>query len=134
MFGNFKTLLIAGIIVMSTLLVGSSIVAAEDPIDKYGLDTTAGAAGITPTDATLPTILGNIINAVFILTGVIFFAMIVYAGNLWLIAGGNEEKIGKAKGLLINSVIGVMVIFLAYSLVYFVLYLLQAGTGDTTSF
>lgn len=62
-----------------------------------------------------------VINAVLGLLGVIFLALIIYAGFLWMMAGGNDEQVGKAKKLLTNSIIGVVIIVAAYAISYFVL-------------
>ena len=62
-----------------------------------------------------------IINSVLGLLGVIFLIIIIYAGFLWMTAGGNDEQVGKAKKLLINSIIGVVIIVGAYAISYFVL-------------
>lgn len=113
------------------LMISGSVALAQDKADPYGLDTTAGEAGINTESTNLPVIVGNIINYLFVLVGVIFLTMIIYAGISWLTAGGNEDKISHAKNLIINSIIGVMIVFLAYALVFFVLTVLQAGTGGT---
>ena len=62
-----------------------------------------------------------IINTVLGLLGIIFLVIIFYAGFLWMTAGGNDEQVGKAKGLIINSIIGVVIIVAAYAISYFIL-------------
>ncbi len=54
------------------------------------------------------------------LLGIIFLALIVYAGFRWLFAGGEGGVIDKARGVLINSVIGLIIILTAYSITYFI--------------
>ena len=63
-----------------------------------------------------------IINTILGLLGVIFLVIIIYAGFLWMTAGGNDEQVGKAKKLLINSIIGIIIIVAAYAISYFVLH------------
>jgi PKD repeat protein len=48
---------------------------------------------------------------------VIFF---VYAGVLWVVSGGNEESITKAKKIMIYASIGLIVVILSYSIVRFI--------------
>jgi len=43
--------------------------------------------------------------------------MIIYAGLLWMIAGGDEEKLGKARKMLIYGVVGIAVAIFAYGAV-----------------
>mgnify|MGYP001611194661 FL=1 len=61
------------------------------------------------------------------LLGMIFVGLIVYAGFLWLTAGGEEEKIKTAKGLITNGIIGIAIVLSAYGISRLVFnYLLKA--------
>jgi hypothetical protein len=51
--------------------------------------------------------------------GVLFVCLTVYAGFLWMTAGGNEEHIEKAKKLLFRAVIGLIIVLSAYSIAWF---------------
>ncbi len=62
-----------------------------------------------------------VINTVLGLLGVIFLIIIIYAGFLWMTAGGNDDQVGKAKKWLVNGIIGVVIIVGAYAISYFVL-------------
>jgi len=97
-----------------------------------GLNVTATKAGIQEqNDRDLPTVIGQAINYIFGVVGVIFLAIILVGGYLWMTAGGSEEKIAKAKGFIINGITGMIVIFLAYALVYVMLAALGGATGST---
>jgi len=54
------------------------------------------------------------------LTGTVFLCLTIYAGYLWMTAGGNEDDVTKAKTLLTQAVIGLMVILMSYSITIFV--------------
>lgn len=54
------------------------------------------------------------------LLGTIALCLTLYAGYLWMTAGGNEDEVTKAKTLLTQSVIGLMIILLSYSITIFV--------------
>ena len=87
-----------------------------------GLDITKNSAGITDSQtSSLPTMLGRVINYSFGIIGSIFMLMTILGGFFWMTAGGNDEKVGKAKGFIMNGINGIIVIFLAYTLVYVVL-------------
>lgn len=58
----------------------------------------------------------NSIRTALELLGIIFLALTIYAGALWMTAGGNEEQVGKAKKLLSQAVIGLIIILSAYSI------------------
>src|SRR3989338_10925677 len=71
---------------------------------SYGLEETAGAAGLQGED--VPTLAGNIVGTALSMIGVAFFILTVYAGLLWMTARGNEPQIEKAKNVLTGSTIG----------------------------
>ncbi len=96
-----------------------------------GLEVTATKAGIdTDDDATdLPRIIGRAINYFFGVIGVIALTVVLIGGYEWMTSGGSEEKIAKGKKFIINGINGLIVIFLAYALVYLIL----AALGSATS-
>ncbi len=74
----------------------------------------------------------RIIRVALGLIGTIFIALAVYAGFLWMTAGGEEENITKGKKLLYDAVIGLVIILAAYSLTNFVIYrLVRSTTGSS---
>jgi len=69
----------------------------------------------------LSTFIGRVIKNLLGLLGTVFLILVLYAGFMWMTAAGNEERVGKAKKILANSVIGLAVVILAYVIVEFVL-------------
>jgi len=63
---------------------------------------------------------GQIISVVLSFVGVLFLILMIYAGITWMTAQGNEQQVSKAKSLLINAVIGIIIVFAAYALVSFI--------------
>lgn len=72
-------------------------------------------------DLTLPELIGNIIKVLLSVLGIIFVVLVVYAGFLYLTAGGEPEKVKKAKTLLSQSIIGLIIIVAAYAIAAFVI-------------
>lgn len=62
-----------------------------------------------------------IISAALSFLGVIFLILIIYAGYLWMMARGNEQQVEKAKSLLTEAVIGLIIVVSAYAISYFVI-------------
>ena len=87
------------------------------------------AIGAEATTNTLPELIGNIIKVLLSVLGIIFVVLIVYAGFLYLTAGGEDEKVKKAKKLLTQSVIGLIIIVAAYAISAFVIEALIDVTG-----
>ncbi len=94
-------------------------------IDEY-LDTVQTSAGLT--DAPLEETLGSLINVVLTILGIVLLLIIIYAGFLWMTAGGETDQTEKAKDWMLNAVIGLIIILAAYAISSFVISALQ-GAG-----
>ncbi|MBI3957091.1 MAG: hypothetical protein HY340_03840 [Candidatus Kerfeldbacteria bacterium] len=106
-----RTIGLAALMLAVLLLpVTASAISFEDPSRSLGLGT-----------ADLKSTVINIINWVLGLLGIIAVIMILYAGFLWMTAGGNEEKVGTAKKIISAAIIGLIIILLAWAIVNFVL-------------
>lgn len=92
------------------------------------MNQTTTAANIGTTAQPLPQLIGRIIGVVLTLLGVILVVLIIYAGFLWMTAQGEEAKVKKAKEIMSNAVIGMVLIFAAYSISSFVITKLVAAT------
>lgn len=44
----------------------------------------------------------------------------IIGGVMWMTASGNEQHVEKAKSLITNAVIGMIIVFSAYAITYFV--------------
>lgn len=134
-----KIILLTILIVSLSILLMPAFTFAQDTsplgVLKSGLDKTIGpeGAGIIGNEnepaPALSTVLGTIINGAFGLLGTIVLAFTLLGGVLWMMAGGNEEKVARAKKFIISGIEGMIVIFMAYALVYVVLYALSQGAN-----
>jgi len=112
-------------ILAAVLLFGKNIL-AYNFISDSGLNTTADKTGHTSqalfgSQGSIEFGLGVILDVVLSFLGVIFLVLIVYSGILWMTASGNEQKAEKAKDILRDSIIGLIVVAAAYAISYFVL-------------
>ncbi len=64
--------------------------------------------------------IGSIIGNILAFVGVIFMALILYAGYLWMTAGGDAAKTTKAISIMTDAVVGLIVISAAYLLTQYV--------------
>lgn len=62
-------------------------------------------------------LVGSIVSWVMILAGVIAFFYLVYSGFVYLTAGGNADAAKKGQQGIINALIGLVIIFLAWTIV-----------------
>lgn len=109
---------------------------AHAQVDVSSGDEVAQAAGFA--DASLTDIIGGILNAIMGFLGIITLIIIIYAGFLWMTAGGNADQIDKAKKWLINGVIGLVIVLSAWAITSFIFNLLEqaglaGGGSDTTN-
>lgn len=69
-------------------------------------------------------------NVVSILLAVIFFIAVVFliiGGFRYVISQGNEEGVEKAKGTITNSIIGIVVVLLAWIIIRVIVGLLETA-------
>ncbi len=87
---------------------------------EEGLQTTGGEIGYkaeaSSDDNALPKMVGNIIGALLAFIGVIFLVLAIYGGYTWMMARGNEQEISKAKNVIKNALIGLVIVLLAYAI------------------
>lgn len=63
---------------------------------------------------------GSIVGLILSFVGIIFLVLTIYAGLMWMTAMGNSAQVDKAKDLLINAFIGLIIVTIAYSITSFV--------------
>ena len=105
-------------------------VAAQPDIGLGTAENIAKQGGISTsgvTETSLAETIGRYINGVLGFTGIIFLLLTLYAGFLWMTAGGDEGNIEKAKSILSSAVIGLVIVMLSYSITALILYFV-AGT------
>jgi len=93
---------------------------AQAGLVEEGLQSAAKEAEVQ-TEKELPEIIGNILNYVLSFVGVVLLIIVIYGGFLWMTAGGDEEKVGKARKLIINGAIGLAIILSSYAILNFLI-------------
>lgn len=79
------------------------------------LNTFADQAAIER-EKSLEEMIGTAIKVVLTALGTIFIAMMFVAGNTWMQAAGNEEKIKKSQARIQSLIVGLIIVLLAYAL------------------
>ncbi|MFA7245050.1 MAG: pilin [Candidatus Magasanikbacteria bacterium] len=96
---------------------------------ESALNTVSQKTGITEADVT--TIGGDVVKMIFFVTGLIFFALMVYAGVRWMTARDNAEAVEKSKNTMIAAVIGVVILTASYAITTFVQDRVLQGKTDS---
>lgn len=103
-------------------LVAGSLAAAALPFaasaTTFSIESVGSSIGLGNAD--LKQTVVNILNLVLGLLALIAVVMIIIGGFTWLTAGGNEEKVDKAKKIISAAVIGLIIVLLAWAVVIFV--------------
>lgn len=88
----------------------------------------ASEVGVNPKQ-TLPTTVAKIINVALSLLGIVAVVIILIGGFKWMTAGGNEEKVGEARKLILAGIVGLAIILSAFAIAKFVISALVKATA-----
>lgn len=126
---KYSIFLIIPMLLLSPLAVlavdGGGLQGAQQNLKDVG----KGAYG-TDKPKDLPVLVGEYINIFLGLLGIILVILLVYGGYLWMTSMGSQEKTTKAKTLITDAVIGLIIVLAAYAISNFVItQLINATTG-----
>lgn len=126
LFNKIKLIRIFVISIFIFLCSTSTILADYNFGSQTGLDVTANKTGHTQqkyfnSADSLNSGIGQIISIILSLLGVIFLILLIFGGIQWMIAGGNDEQVKKAKNIIIRSIIGLIIVLLAYIISIFII-------------
>lgn len=76
---------------------------------------------------TLESFIGRLIKAILGLSGSVALLMFVWGGFQYLWSGGDPKKVEKGKETLKNAVLGIVIIFFAYTFVSAIIKILATG-------
>lgn len=114
--------LLPAVVMVVSLTAMSPIKAQTDTVlnvlnQTGGQVDTLGVGG----NRSVPEIVGRVINFFLSFLGVVALVLIIYGGFLWMTARGDTEQVKKARDLLVQAVIGLIIILSAYALANFVI-------------
>ena len=126
---KLRTLALA---IMMALSIAIGPLAFSPNIAYAQVDTGLAEVGSTvKLNATDPRVIAaRIINVALGLLGIIMLSMILYAGFLWMTSGGDSEKVERAKLMIRNAIIGLVIILSSWGIATFIIRsLLDATSG-----
>jgi hypothetical protein len=108
-------------------------VQAANLSDAFGkpLEDVAHDAGYKD-DVQPEVLIGRVIRIALSFLGVVFFVLMLYGGFLWMTAAGNEDRVTKAKNLIIAAVTGMIIVLASYAISFFILRELSDQLLDET--
>ena len=90
---------------------------AQNNVKAVGNSADVGKAA----DASLPEVVGRLINVLLGFIGILLLVYILYAGFLYMTAGGDSENVKKATTMIRNAIVGLLIIVAAFAISNFVL-------------
>ena len=110
-------------IIASTGLIGSASFAWATPAQDIGkgLRDSSSAAGYSNTPVDIGVMIGKLIGTALSYIGVLLLCYLLYAGFLWMTAGGDSKKVDQAKLMIKNAIIGMIIIGIAYTASSFIM-------------
>lgn len=110
-----------------TILALPYLVSASGIIDTLKeVGPQAGYSDATD-ETSVSAIAGTIVATILGLLGVVFIILIIYAGIMWMTAGGEEAKVEKAQTILKNAIIGLILTVSATAVYYVVKTIFRTG-------
>jgi lysylphosphatidylglycerol synthetase-like protein (DUF2156 family) len=129
-----KTLLAAILLATGLLLSAAPVLAAPATAPAAGqsaisgLELTGKRAGYTVGEASsLGNVVGNLLNALLGLLGIVLVVFLVYGGIKYMTAQGVEKQVIEAKQIMLNAVIGLVIVVSAYAISTFVINVLSGS-------
>jgi len=137
---NWKLVTVVALLALGSWLLAPSAALADDPPPPTPCAERSGVAGIScryqnvfgKAGYTRDIIegaegnpvalrLGIVVRTALSLVGIVFLAITVYSGIQWMMAGGNEETVKKARVRLTRATIGLLIIVGAWIITTFVI-------------
>lgn len=118
-------------VIAVALFTGAGFVAAPSVSAQVqtGLQEVGETIKLPSTDPRVVAV--RIINVALGVIGIIMVSLIVYAGFLYMTSGGEAEKTTKAKKIILNAVIGLIIVLSSWAFTRFVIERLLQATQET---
>lgn len=119
-----------GLGLAATLVPTFAALAAGDVNTLFGGATqkTAFEASVGLGTRDIRETIASLIGVIMGFLGILAVVIILLGGFMWMTAGGNEEKVGKAKKLIVSGIIGLVIVLAAYAIATFVVSSIYTAT------
>ena len=112
----FKSFAVVAIFMFLISAMAVSVKAAPD----LGFDYANNLELSTATETDPKEMAVSVVKYLMTFLGIIAVVVILYGGFMWMTASGNEDRVDKAKKIIIAGAIGLVVVLAAYAIVNFV--------------
>ncbi|MCF6276282.1 MAG: hypothetical protein L3J07_00360 [Candidatus Magasanikbacteria bacterium] len=116
------------LVVVSLFFVSDITAVFAQQADTFGLVEVGQVTELGTQDIRVT--IAKIIRTLLGLLGVLAVSIVLYGGFVYMTAGGSEDKLGQAKKIIINGVIGLVIVMSSFAITQFVLSSLSDATGS----
>jgi len=102
---------------LALILAPNFVLAASN--DLLGLEIIRDELGLGTRD--LRETIAMLLNQAMGLLGIIAVVVILYGGFVWMLSGGDDEKVKKAKDTMVSGIIGIVIVLTSFSLANFII-------------
>lgn len=124
----FQSIFILTVLVCTGIFFAHPILAAS-PVDQNAFASFASNAGFS-TGPSITIIIARLIRTVISLLGIIAVVIVLYGGFMYMTAGGNEERVKKAKNAIKNGLIGLVIVLMSFTIAQFIVSRLVDATSN----
>lgn len=116
---------------LPALFLPATTFAANNPLlnSETNLGKVKTESGLTSGAQDLPNLIGRFVGVIIGVLGIILVIRIIQAGIMYMTAGGDPGKVDKAKKMITEGIVGIVIIIAAYSISSFVIDALKGATA-----
>ena len=103
------------------VLVFNFLIPAQVDALDLGMEHAANLELPTAEDEDVRDMAVTIVKYLITFLGIIAVVIILYGGFVWMTAAGNDDRVSKAKNIIIAGVIGLIIVIAAFAIVTFVI-------------
>ncbi|MBU0597709.1 pilin, partial [Patescibacteria group bacterium] len=107
-----------GVVISFLGVLAVTLLVSDTAVAQVGTGNFGPTFGLGTAD--LQSTIINIVQWALGFLGLVAVIMIIYGGFVWMTAGGNQEKVAKAKKIITRAVIGLVIVLLAWAIVLWV--------------
>jgi hypothetical protein len=112
----FLAVLLTILISPALIFAGNNQAIAQNSLLENMESVREGSGFEGANETSVSSIAGTIVNITLGFLGIIFVCLIIYAGFTWMTAQGDESKVEKAKNIIKNCIIGLIVLTSAWAI------------------
>lgn len=114
-FRQFIFTLLLGLLIVSGVAFGGAVFAQES--DVFGIDDAGFGVLEQGSGGGLKDTINTVMQWAFGFLGIVAVLILLYGGYTWMTAGGDADKVEKAKLIIRNAIIGLIIILTSYMIV-----------------